>query len=67
MPKHRDLEYERRNLVKVSIKESGLVRSLAGTLSTLFVFKIFLDFISGFQPTPDGIWLFIQITVVIYF
>jgi hypothetical protein len=67
MSKQRDLEYERRNLIQLSNNESKLVRILANMLSTLFVGDIFLGFLSGFNPTPNNVWIFLQITIVIYF
>lgn len=67
MSKQRNLEYERRNLIQLSNNESKLVRILANMLSTLFVGDIFLGFLSGFNPTPNNVWIFLQITIVIYF
>lgn len=67
MSKQRDLEYERRNLIQLSHNESKLVRTLANVLSTLFVGNIFLGFLSGFNPTPNSIFIFFQVTIVIYF
>lgn len=67
MSKSRELEFNRRDQIRLSSKASSIVRILANFVTAFFVVKILWEFVAGFSLTPQGAWAFVQITSLVYF
>ena len=67
MSKARELEEERRDVIKLSNRATSIVRLLATATTTLIGTKILWELLTEFSLSPDGAWELVQITVLIYF
>lgn len=67
MSKKDNLESNRRDLVRLSIKTTKIVRLLGSLVSIILVAKLFSGLIEGLSLSSGSAWKIAQITILIYY
>lgn len=67
MSKKNNLESNRRDLVRLSIKTTKIVRLLGSLVSIILVAKLFSGLIEGLSLSSGSAWKIAQITILIYY